>query len=308
MKFLLMFLFPAYCSTGDSTIQYDEALKQADTSPVAILNEFKKQDTFIQHDTFNEFIEFLDKYRSESNLRGGLELTDQLKVLIRNAMNTYFLSTQSIYKWSGIAMNHFQLYLLQLQNTTEDEAMKQYQIVNQILEEGLKKILIAQQELQEASSSFDEISEVTLTPRLDEDFDDYSALSKQQVRRLKSNKKKSKKCILGICWDTDTTRYLRSTIRKIEENLVKFKKLNDELKEAIKGAEYKAKDMKAKFIDEFNAMVYVKSQTQVALYTVSTIIEENAFDPEINNLIEVAVENLIKKCRKFRARHEPHEM
>lgn len=246
----------------------------------------------------------MDDYRNESNLRDGLDLTDQLKVLLRNAMNAYVVSTQSVYQACGVAVNCFQSYLQQLQNSTKDETMKQHYIVFQLLEEELLKIHSAQGKLQEARVSFDEVSEAALFPRLDADYNDYSNQSKQQIERLEEDLKKSRKGILSIVHDNDVTRHLKSTIQEIIKNLVRFEKWNDALKEEIIEAESMAKEMKNRFEDEFNAMIHVKSHAQVAFDTIYIAIKEDDFNFEINNLIKISVEKMINVCRIYRARHE----
>lgn len=302
---ILFHIFSANSSTADSTVQYHVVPKQASTE--AVLNEFKIQDKFIPYDTFNDFIGVLDKYRNESNLTGGLELAHEVKAHLINTMNAYYVSTQSMYQWCDVAIDHFQSYIQQLQDTTKDEAMEQHHTLVQMLEEELEKISMAQQKLHELRLSFDEISEVKLTPRLDKDFDNYSAQSNQQIKLLNSDIMDKMSVLLNL-WDSNGVRHLKSKIREIKENLVTFKVLNDELKEAIKQAEYKANEMKTNFEDEINAMAHVRSLAQITLSTINSIIEEDAFDPEINNIVEVAVGNLIKKCKEYRARHGPHEM
>lgn len=247
----------------------------------------------------------MDKYRNESDFRSGLALVDRLEALLRSTMDTYYELTQSMHKWCDVAINHLQSYLQQLQRTTKDEAMKQHLIAIQLLKDGSEKVPETQQKLQNASSNFDELSDVRLIVQLDEDFDDYNFQSTVQIDYIKSLCENSRKCVLFVCWDTDETRHLKSTIRELEENLAKAKILNNELKEAIKKAEYKADVMKANFETESNAMLYIRSEARIAVHTINTIVEEDAFDPEVNNLIEVAIENLIEECRKYQARREP---
>lgn len=270
----------------------------------AALNAFKKHDKFFQPDTFEEFIGILDKYRSESNLTGGLELAGEVKMLLKNTMSQYFVSAQSIYQWCGVAINCFQSYLQEYQNTTKDEAMKQHRIAVQVLEDGMKKIHSTQHNLHEATLSFDQISEVSLIPRLDADYADYSNESKLHIQRLESDLKESRKGILSIVRDNDKTRRLKSTIQEIIKKLVKFEKLNNVLKDAIKEADLKAKGIKKNFEDELNAIVDVKSRAEIALDITSIAIIDDIFDFEINSLIKIAVQKLIEKCRKYRARHE----
>lgn len=279
-------------------------MNQTDIQSEAALNEFKKQDTFFRHDTFHDFIGALDKYRIESNLTGGLELASEVKDLLKNTMSTYFVSTQSMYQWCGVAINCFQSYFQQFTNTSKNETMKQHRIAVQVLEDGLKKIHSTQHSLHEATLRFDAISEVSLIPQLDAHYEDFSDLSKLQILDLESELKESRKGILSIVRDTNETRHLKSTIQGIIKTMVRFEKLNNILKEAIKEADLKAKAIKKNFEDELDAVIDVKSRARAALDIINIAIMEDIFDFEINSLIKIAVQKLNEKCRKYRARHD----
>lgn len=219
-------------------------------------------------------------------------------------MNTYFVSIQSIYELCGTAINHFQSYLQQLENSTKDGSRQQHHVVALLLEGGLMRMTFAQQKLEESRPSFDKISEDSLAPELDTDFADYRLKSNQEIARLRPLIKESRKCVLGICRDTDITRHLKSSIRKIEENLVNFEKLNNELKQAIKDSELNAKNMETKCKFEADDIAKLQTQTQVALSTMNKVIAKGVFDSKINNLIQITFENLIGQYQKYRTLHE----
>lgn len=266
---------------------------------------FKNQDKLISHDVFKEFTDFLKKYRKESDFRGGRALVDQLETRLKTTMDSYFVTTDLIYRWCDVAINNFQSYVQHLQHTTKDEAIKQHRIAVQMLEDVSDMIPNAQKKLQEASLGFDKFSNIKLMLQLNDDFDDYIFQTTVYIDYTKSLAEESKKCVLFVCWETDETHRLQSTIRESEENLAKAKILNNKLKEAINRAEQEAEDMKTNFETESSAMAYIRSQARITLHTISTIIEEDAFDPEINDLIVVATKNLSEECRKYRAQHEP---
>lgn len=279
-------------------------MNQTNIQSDAALSEFKKHDAFFRPDTFQDFIGILDKYRNESNLTGGLELVHEAKVLLKNTMASYFVSTQSIYQWCGVAVNCFQSYLQEYQNTTKDQAMKQHRIAVQVLEDGLKKIHSTHHNLHEATFSLDEISEVSLISRLDADFEEYGNESKLHIESLESDLKESRKGILSIVRDNDATRQLKSKIQQIVKQQGKFEQLNNVLKEAIKEADLKAKAIKKSFDDELKTIDEIKSRAMIALDVISIAIKDDIYDFEIISLIKIAVQDFIQKCRKYRARHE----
>lgn len=297
--------FPVSSSIGDPAASLCCCeLNETNIQSKAAFIQFKKEDKFFRPDTFNDFIEILDTYRSETNLTGGRELADEMQLLLKNTMNSYYVSAQPIYQWSGVAMNCFQSYFQQLQNTIKDKAMKQHRIVVQVLEDGFKKIHFAQHSLQEITLSFDKISEAALIPRLDADYEDYSAQSKQRIKQLESDLKESRKGVLSVIRDNDKTSRLKSSIKGIIRDLVRYEKLNNVLKEAIKEADLKAKEVKKNFKNELDAVDDVNSQAQTALDIINVAIVDDAFNFEINGLIKIAVQKLIEKCRVYRARHD----
>lgn len=265
----------------------------------------EKQNKLISRDAFKEFTDFLVKYRKESDFRGGRELVDRLETLLKTTLDSYFVTIDLIYRWCDVAINNFQTYLQRLQHTTKAEAMKQHRVVARMLEDVSDMIPNAQQKLQETSLQLYKFSDFKLMPRLNFDFDDYSFQSTVYIDYTKSLAEESKKCVLFICWETDETHRLKATIRESEENLAKATRLNNELREAINRVEQKAQEMKTHFETESGVMAHIRSQARITLHTISTIIEEDAFDPEVNDLIVAPTKNLIEECRKYKAQHEP---
>lgn len=299
------YFFSASSSVGDpATPLCCCELDETNAQSKAALIQFKKQDAFFRPDTFEDFVEILENYRSESNLTGGRELADEMQLLLKNTMNAYYVSAQPIYQWCGVALNCFQSYLQRLQNTTKEAAMKQHRIVVEVLDDGFKKLHFAKQSLQKIVLSFDRISESALIPRLDADYDEYSAQSKQQIKRLESELKESRKGVLSVIRDNDKTRQLKSTINEIIRNLVEFEKLNNVLKQGIKEADLKAKEVRKNFENELNAVVDVNSQARLTLDIINVAIGDDVFDFEINSLIKISVRKFIEKCQTYRERHD----
>lgn len=277
-------------SVGDTSCQRNGDFNQAEAFSEIALNEFKTLDRFsrIALIGLEDFATSLNYYINMSNPEQSFHFVVQTQELIRNTLNSYFVSSQFVYQWCGVAANCFQSYLQQLQNTTKEEAIKQHHIFLQMLEEDIPNLHAAMNKLLAARSYFDEYSTDSLIARLDASNKEYDAQIVEQSKHVRKG---------NNIWTIFAK--LNTEVLKAISRLEFFKSLNGNLKRTIKEVDKFVRLMKTNLEIEFNTMIQVKSQAQMAFDVIYTAIKQDVPD----NSIEISVKKLINECGKYRFRH-----
>lgn len=272
-----------------------------------VLDLFKEQDKYIPSDEFKDVIKRLDEYRNSYSPRAA-DLAGEVKTLLNDALDTYFMAANSVYEWCGVAIKRLTQYNNYLKNLTPFKLKLQHKIIIQVLEEGIKRMTEAQKALDLASRSFNKASGqiVSLTAQLNSDFDKDSEYTRLEVARLEKEKNDAKSCIFWFCWENSKTRTIDELKKLINEKLKGVKKFHDDVKDALVQADKKIDETKQKLRDEITAIGEVKAQTEVTLDTINDIKDaevEDYKDGDLQKTIKTEVDSLIEECRKYRARH-----
>lgn len=178
----------------------------------------------------------------------------------------------------------------------------QQRIIIKILDEGLKKMTMAQDSLYKASSGFNKAyGRITvLTAQLNTDFDPKGDFMKELVKR-KFDAERKKPC---TDWYCDNIAYLIAKVLGIMATEVEnVKRYHEELKNALNLADAKIDETKAKLQHEITAIGDVKSQAMVTLTTIDDIIDFDALDVEIETEIKTVMKDLIEESRQYREQH-----
>lgn len=272
-----------------------------------VLDLFKEQDKYIPSDEFKDVIQKLDQFKNSYSPRAA-DLAGEVKTLLNDALDTYFMAANSVYEWCGVAMKRLEQYNYYLANLTRFKIKLQHKIIIQVLEEGIKRMTEAQKSLDIASRSFNKAAGqiVSLTAQLNDDFNTESQYTKLELTRLEKEKNDAKSCIFWFCWENSKTRTIDELKNLLNEKLKGVKKFHDDVKDALVQADKKIVETKQKLRDEITAIGEVKAQTEVTLQTIDDIKDaelEDYKDGDLQKTIKKQVDSLIEECRKYRARH-----
>lgn len=159
----------------------------------------KLYDRVLPWNDLKKSIEELDKHREVYSSESS-DLIGRIKTLVLNGLDQYFVSTQDIFEWCGLASQLLGNYL-QLFNETSmvNKAFSaQREILMQVLDQGVDKMSQAQIHLGQSSSSFNDVSGklVSLNNRFKLEFDRNSEFFLQKVAEYE-RAKNTKETILS---------------------------------------------------------------------------------------------------------------
>lgn len=180
----------------------------------------------------------------------------------------------------------------------------QQRIIIEVLDQGLKKMSIAQQKLNEASRHFNKVSGriTALTGQLNADFDVKGDVFIGLVNSIAIGVVKNG-CFFWFCGIIVDKATVDEAVRNVRNKLQNIQRFHEELKESLVNADNKIDETKLKLQDEITVIGNVKTQAMVTASTIDDIIDFDEFDKDIQNEIRTSVEELIEESRRYRERH-----
>lgn len=280
----------------------DPVLKSITTSR-NIVNLFNEQSKYITADEFKEFFQKWDKFRSSYSSTAN-ELADEMKMLLENALISYFMATQRVYEWCGLIVHRLESYFhigLSANATKAAIEMQQHTII-EILEQGSKKMAVAQEKLNRASENFNKAHEsiTALVAQLKADFNRQSDFLNKRVERV-LKAEQIKPCTNRYC--NNFAFRLEKLTQQILYKLNKIKKFYEKLKNALKMANTKIDETKGKLQHEIIVIDDVKSQALGTLNAIDDTNDIKKFDKTFQREIKNVLEELIEESRQYRQQH-----
>lgn len=296
----------ACCSVGNPVGELVSIGKEAVAASRSVLDLYKKEaDVAIPWDTIKEVAEKLDKFRNDYATRSGI-LAGDIKMLLENAMDEYFMSTQSIYEWCGIVITRLNTYLRLIKNPKSGKVKMQHSILIRLLENGLDKLTTAQDKLDQSSRSLNSASGkiIALSSQLNADFEEKSEFVQERTMLLKIAARNSKSCFLFICWDNSEVGDIYAIIQRIKSNLDKIKGFHEELKVTLGKATTDINSTKEKLREEIRVIGELKVKATVTKESLDDVIENyEDIEDEIAEYVGEPARDLIKECEQYRTRH-----
>lgn len=266
----------------------------------------KVLDKTIPWKEFENTIKELDKYREDYSKEAG-QLIGKIKTLLLNGMDTYFLSTQSIYEWCGTAVYQLNLYLKLFKETGPKSAAAQKAILLAVLDSGIKKMNEAQQRLSESSSAFNKVSGelLSLNTQLKNDFDKNSEYYRKQIDKIRTEAYAgaASGAVLGpfgllISYSIAAGVIEGKLVPELNAKMDSIKAFYVDLKQTLEKTNMDIDTTKTKLQTEIATIGDLKVKTE----NTQTIIPLDEFETLRDEVIK-AVTQLIAHCSDYRQRH-----
>lgn len=263
-------------------------------------------DKVIPWKEFENTIKELDKYREDYSKEAG-QLIGQIKTLLLNGMDTYFLSTQSIYEWCGTAVYQLNLYLKLFKETGPKSAAAQKALLVAVLDSGIKKMNEAQQKLSESTSAFNKVSGelLSLNTQLKNDFDKNSEYYNRQINKIRTEAYAgaASGAVFGIfgliiSYGTAAGIVENQLIPELNAKMESIKSFYVDLKQTIEKSNVDIDTTKTQLQTEIQTIGDLKVETENTQATIS-LDEFDALRDEIIN----AATKLINHCNDYKERH-----
>lgn len=260
----------------------------------------KHLDKIIPWSEFNKTIAKLDEFRSDYSIEAGT-LIGQIQTQLRDGLNAYFRATQNIFQWCGLAMGLLEDYKSLFDGElNQDIYTNQRDILLQVLQEGIEKMQKGKAELAASSSSFsDATGKLTdLNIRLAADFNENSEYYKAQKAHIRAVGYGSAApfFIFGLAIAAGVIEgvmipELNAKMESIEDFYIDMK------------TEIQVSKMNINLTsDQLNKEIAHIGELENKAITARVFVK-TPYTNGIKTLLLRAVNNLIIKCREYRARH-----
>lgn len=244
----------------------------------------------------------MDQYQNSYSARAA-DIARSVKTHLQDAMETYFMSSRSVYEWCGVAVQDFQSYLDLLQDFSIENAKEQQQLVIQVLEEAINKMTPAVQLLDQASKAFGEASGsiASLTAQLNADFS-YTDYVNEFVQSIRADRRNAQSCVFWIC-SSNNRRNIDDLMNLVQRSLSDIKAFHQHAQDAIANANEKIKEIDAKLKENTQAIGGVKDEAQNALSAFDDVENINDLEDIIYDEIQAPVNNLIEQCGQYQQQY-----
>lgn len=274
-----------------------EAIKTADS---ALDLYTKVLDQLIPWKVFDEVITELEKYREDYSNESG-ELLGEIKTALLNAMDAYFLASQSIYEWCGLVVPLLTTYMQLFKGINAAKSTVQKTFLLKVLEDGIIKMKKSQEELSCSSTSFNDAAGklTALNVRFENEFDGKSAFFAKKVEQLRLKTYLPVAAFGGPFGMAIAAGVLEGKlIPELKKRLNSIREFYDDLVKKVSKAYADIDETKLKLKEEIRVIGDLKTQTE------ETKTYVNLDDLEaLRDIIIESVNTLITKCNEYRERH-----
>lgn len=292
----MIFLFIFQVDANEAKIAIETAkidIKRADEA-VDFFN--KMLDQTVPWQTFSDSLFEMDKYRTDFSVATAA-LILQIKRLLLNAMDAYFVATRNIYGWCNIASHLITAYVNLFDSISREKSAAQKAILLEILNMGIDKMTKVQNGLDVITTNFTEASETltSLQVRLDNEFDVRRDWYRMKKRQIKEKIKNNVTFIgpFGVIFGTNVT----ESMAKLHGKMLSSKRFYSQLKVIVNKALVNIDEAKLKLNDEIHIFRHLKMQTA------ETKPFESFGDAGLRDTVIRFAESLSTKCNEYRKRH-----
>lgn len=250
-------------------------------------------DRVIPWKLFNESLIELDKYRSDYSAESAA-LLGEIQALISDAIEGYYIASQSVYEWTGFVPPLLTAYISLFEQYTPDNASAQKFILLQVLEDCIKKLRASQEQLNKSSLSFNEATGklAALHHRLEVEFEEKSNFVQTKLKEIRSER--AGKTLFGVA--SVIYRHSKGTItERLMEQLEPIKNFYDELQ--LK-ADHASKDVE-KITIHLDTGIHHISEVKVKTEEKNPFVETN-YEKALFDTVIQSAEGFISKCNFYR--------
>lgn len=254
-------------------------------------------DQVVPWQSFEETLAELDHFRSDYSKESG-DLLGQIKTCLMDGMDAYFRSTQSVYEWSSLVVKLLDVYIQLFDQNDETKSESQKSILVSVLGDGIEKMKVAQKELENSSSSFNQAAGklTSLNHRLAIEFDSKSDYYAEKVAMLRIKGYSGAAIFgltgLGVAYIVLENKMIPELTAKLES----IKRFYEDAQSKVSKAFDDIDETKNKLKDEIRVIGDLKVQTLETKTFV--VMDKDLCDVAINSARE-----LIEKCHEYRKRH-----
>lgn len=261
----------------------------------------KRLDKVVPWNVFQETLNKLDEFRKDYS-KEAANLIGDLKTKMKNGMDTYFMASQSVYEWCSLAvplLGNYKNFLKGKMDSAKFTAQRALMV--SLLNSGIEKMGKAQDKLEASSSSFNEASGklTSLNYRLEADFSEKSEYYKTKISEIRkvSYSGGASFFLFGILISAGVSEgKLIPDVKKKMKNLEVFYK---DLRQTIAKSSTEIDSAKRQIREEIRIIGDMKSKTEE-----TKIYVEADTDGSLQQIITVAVDGLITKCKGYISRHK----
>lgn len=135
---------------------------------------------------FNATLVELDNYRKDYSIESAT-LIGEIKTLMMDGIDAYVAASQSVYEWAGLVIPLLKAYLKLFDCHNPKNAEGQKTILLKVLDQGLIKMLAAQEHLGRSSGSFNQATGrlTTLHSRFEYEFQENSDFVQNKITQIR---------------------------------------------------------------------------------------------------------------------------
>lgn len=256
----------------------------------------KMLDQTVPWQTFSDSLFEMDKYRTDYSIESAAVIL-QIKRLLLDAMDTYFMATQSIYGWCNVASHLLSAYVNLFDKINREKSAAQKAILLEVLNTGVDKMARVQHDLDLITTNFTEASEKLslLQIRLGYEFDVNGDWYRRKMRRIAEKAENGTTFIgpFGVIIGANAT----ESIAKLNRKMASSESFYSHLKYMIGKAIVDIEKANNKLNDEIQIFTHLKMQTQ------KTKPFESFSDAALRDTVVQFVNSLSTKCNDYRNRH-----
>lgn len=266
----------------------------------------KVLDQIVPWKTYEETVKELDRFREDYSNEAG-KLVGEVKTLIKNAEDNYFVATQSIYEWCGLTIKLLAIYLDLFEKRTSKTYEAQRALLIKVLEDGLTKMSAGQAQLEQSSMNFNSVAGklTALHVRLTNDFDSKSSYMQGKVDKIRKEAYGGAAAgfVLGpfgalISYSIAAGVVEGKLIPELMKKFAEVKAFFDKLHGIIDKTNVDIDSTKIKLKEEVKNIGVLKVQTEET----KALIPLDDLDALRDTILE-SVNNLIFQCNEYQKRH-----
>lgn len=292
------YLFHSLCKAQALTEIAKEAMSAAS---IAMDSYNKVLDLADPWEKFHETMRGLDKYREDYS-KNALKLYINIRYFVSNGISAYYRSTEHVYEWCYLVTPLLKKYIELFNEMDMSKLAEQRDLLIEILDNGIKEMKNAQNELDEASSHFNSLAG-TLTSfrhQLDSDFSDHSDYLEAKKAEIRKVGYGSASIFGPIGWAIAAGIIEGKLIPELKARLGNIEDFYKKLNVLVDQSFTNIGESKDKIKDEIRVIGELKVQTEE-----TKTYAEIDITPELKDIVIEAAQSLISKCNEYKKRIAP---
>lgn len=250
---------------------------------------------------FHETMRGLDKYRDDYSKK-ALKLYINIRYFVSNGISTYYRSTEHVYEWCYLVTPLLKKYIELFNGMNVEKLAEQRDLLIKILDNGVKEMGNAQDELDQASTHFNSLAG-TLTSfrhQLDSDFSDNSDYIEDKKAEIRKVGYGSASIFGPIGLAIAAGIIEGKLIPELKARLGKIKEFYENLNDLVDESDTNIRESKVKIKGEIKVIGKLMVQAEA-----TKTYAELDITPELKDIVIEAAQTLISKCNKYKKRIAP---